>query len=260
MNKSLLFFLFIFSLRVNASFTPHEARFYKTQVNFIKNNWNKIIENESIEILDTKSLVSSASSLDKEIEQISICQSSDECIYGLKSLSSTLDQIENECFKLLTKLGALTLSTIEKSTHRYTIFIKRLTDINHNISENKFLINEILNKQSELRSTNYDLKANIKDLTVVSERLSFQIVTIPQIFLNNKVQDLLILGDNEFIKYLNENINNVSIDKFHELDIVFNVMNRDLQKRQELISSQSKSILLQVHQRWNAILKIIKRK
>ena len=244
---------------VNSAYTPHEERFYKTQVSFIKKNWEKVLRNESQEFVDTQKLVSISDNLSGKIQKVKTCSSLNACNKEIIDLKASLSNIETECINLLTKLGGLTLSTVQKSTHHYTLFIKRVTDINHNLSEIKFLLNDLYNVE-ENKPGAASNTTEINDLIAISERLVFQITTLPQILINKKAQDLLILGNSEFVQHLDPKIQNVPISKFHELDIVFNLMNRDLQKGQELISSKSKSILLQIHQRWNAILKIIKRK
>ena len=245
---------------VNSAYTPHEERFYKTQVDFIKKNWIKVIKNESQELVSTKKLVEISDKLSSTIEKVRGCSSLGACNKEIEALKAKLNNVEIECINLLSKLGGLTLSTVQKSTHRYTLFIKRVTDINHNLSEIKFSLNDLRSTSTENTRGATSSSTDINDLVAISERLVFQISTLPHIFINQKAQDLLTLGNSEFVQHLESDIQNVPVGKFHELDVVFNLMNRDLQKGQELISSRSKSILLQIHQRWNAILKIIKRK
>ena len=243
-----------------ANYTPHEKRFYKAQVSFIKKNWHKLVKNESEEIVETDKLISIGKNLKSKVISLNKCEDIYSCKDDLISLRSILQKIETECLMILSKLGALKISTIEKNPTKYTQFIKKITDINHSLAENQIQINEIFYQKDNSTLSKTNLSVSLKDILLVSENLTFQIQTIPQVLMYEKVKNLLIMGNSEFIENLTDSISQNEMGHFHELDKVFNVMNRDMQKNKELLSSSSRSILLQIHQRWNAILKIVKRK
>lgn len=253
-----IFFIFTWTNLSFAAFTPHEEKFYQVQYSFIKKNWQKLIKNESVILIDTESLLSKAKSLNFKIQTIKPCKEVSECKDAITSLKIILQEIESECLLILSKLAILEISTIEKNPTKYTEFIKRISDIGHILSKNQIQIIEIFIQQDESNQTKNEPLVSLNDLILISENLYFQLQSIPQILLNEKVQNILILGSNEFIENLSETINQKKIGEFHELDKIFNVINRDLLKNQDYLSASSKSILLEIHQRWNAILKIIK--
>ena len=243
-----------------SSYTPHEMRFYKAQANFIKGNWKKIIRNESAQMIETKHFVQTGSSLPALIKKIKNCSSIDICKNDLIKLTERLQKIENESLTILSSLAALELSVIEKNPTKYTLFIKHITDINHVLSESRLLINQINISSKMISPVESKVEEGLTDLISITENLSFQIKTLPQVLINDDVKTILTLGESEFVNHLESSITDLPISRFHELDKVFNVMNRDLQKNKTLISSNSRNVLLQIHQRWNAILKIVKRK
>ena len=101
---------------------------------------------------------------------------------------------------------------------------------------------------------------NSADFGDLVDRLDHLVDTFPQITLKSEMKDLLSLGQTEFINTLSENISDTMIGNYHKMDIVFNSINRDLLKTENLLSAGSKGHLIRIHQRWNAILKIVKRK
>ena len=248
-----------FTFSAYTNYSANEKRFYTAQVKFIKSNWGKLIKNESHELIDISNLTKFRGSLKLVIEEISNCRENRDCLKNLKIASSKLSEIENYTFLALSNMGALNISVIEKNPNKYPLFIKKLTDINHSLSENKIYLNEVLQKYL-ISSQKLMTQQDLKDLILLLNKLLFQISSLPQTLLNEDAKSLLTLGESEFINQLKPSILNISMGKFHELDKVFNLMNRDLQKNQDLISSNSRSLLMQIHRRWNAILKIVKRK
>ncbi len=259
------FFLFIvmsIDVTLALSYTAHEHRFYQAQAKFIKSNWKKIIKNESAPLVSIDQLLDSAADLDKKTQHFINCRKSKNCRESLSKLTSAFEKIEADTFLILSKLGGVKLSVIEKNQNRYPLFIKKISDLNHLLYKARTSINSFYISAEESMNSSFapPFEKIIPDLETLSENISFQAKSVPQIMMNENVKELLILGENEFIRHLSSSISDTPIEKYHQLDKVFNVMNRDLQKNTGLISPSSKNTLVQIHSRWNAILKIVKRK
>ena len=259
-----IFLFAIISIEVTfaISYTAHEHRFYQAQAKFIKSNWKKIIKNESVPLVNIDQLLDSVEDLDKKTELFINCRKSKNCSESLSKLSSTFEKIEGDTFLILSKLGGIKLSVIEKNRNRYPLFIKKISDLNHLLYKARTSINSFYISVEESMNSRFSppFENIIPDLRTLSENISFQAKSVPQIMMNKNVKELLILGENEFVRHLSGSINDIPIEKYHQLDKIFNVMNRDLQKNTGLISPSSKNTLVQIHSRWNAILKIVKRK
>ena len=250
--------LFVISFNAYPNFSKHESRFYQAQAIFIKENWKKIIENESDRLVNTGPIVNDVDRLKKEYVKLKKCNDKTNCFMDcLKKMREVLNNLELQSLNILSSLGGINLSRIEKSPTRYTLLIKSLADINQTITELKILIN---GKLSDEKFSLTDKENDLSDLITLSENLHFLIKTVPQTMFKEKAKNLLILGENEFINQLSISISKMEIKNFHNLDKIFNTINRDLQKGENLVSMSSKSTLRQIHQRWNAILKIVKRK
>ena len=243
-----------------AYYTKHEKRFYENQIKFIKKSWAKLIKNESEEFVDTSTLIKKTKDLKTGFKSLKKCKEAQDCEITISSLLARLSEIENECLKVLTGIGELELSIIEKYPNRYTAFIKKISDIINNISMAKNLALE--KSRNKLQGKNWQeiVEKSSEDLILHLDNLHFQINSIPQITIKKSVSELLNLGQTEYISQLDDELTTSSDAKFHSLDKTFNGMNRDLLKSNDLLSSGSKSYLLQIHQRWNAILKIVKKK
>ena len=263
--NSLLLFISIFSAiflgqAFAVNYTPHEKNFYKTQIRSIKKSWQNLIKNESIIMLDTDSLLKKGRFFLNYEKEFKNCQSWKDYEVLTSKLSQDLAEIERESFDLLSKLNQVSLDQVEKAPTTYTLFVKRISEINQKISEIRLFTIDLSDKKDTTSSWQMIKIQNSADFGDLVDRLDHLVDTFPQITLKSEMKDLLSLGQTEFINTLSENISDTMIGNYHKMDIVFNSINRDLLKTENLLSAGSKGHLIRIHQRWNAILKIVKRK
>ena len=227
---------------------------------FIKNSWEDLIKNESRIFLNTDSLLKKGRRIFKYEKQIKTCQSWKDYTKIITKLDLDLAEIERESYLLLSTINKIDLDKIEKTPSIYTLFIKRISEINQKISEIRIYTLNLNEKKETVLSWQIMREKYSADMVDLIDRLHHLVDTFPQITLKTNVKSLLSLGQTEFINTLSEDISETMIGNYHKMDIVFNSVNRDLLKTENLLSNGSKGHLLRIHQRWNAILKIIKRK
>lgn len=255
---NLLLFIFIFNTEVYSAYSMQEQRFFTSQVDSIKSEWHKIQQNESAKFINLADISSNSTQLISTQQKIKNCSTNDVCLAEVNKLLGILKSIENQCIKKFEEIGFLTIKDIEKNNFHYTKVIKNISDMINIISENQIYLFEILKNFSDFNNQS-TFASYQSDLLLKLDKLIFKIDGLGNLLLKKEVENLLVLGKREFIDLLKRNISEIKIEELHELDKIFNVINRDLLKNEVSLSSSSKNIMMIIHQRWNSILKIVKR-